>query len=395
MDNRRVVVKFGGADLSSGERIRKAAEMILKSGFKEVVVVVSAMGETTNNLVNIISQIGEVSDKDYADILSMGERTSVRIFCAALKALGADVVYIEPSHEEWPIITDSNFRDAKPDMEETRKRVEKYLEPLLSDGKIVVVCGFLGKNKQGDVTTLGRGGSDTTAMILANCLKADEVILVKETEGVLSADPKIVPDAHILETLNIHEMFALAHGGAKVIKAESLKYKLPNQRLRVVSFSSGDLRSHGTEIVGVFNSNSFEIREEKGLAAVSLICPIEADAMSQIFAALADSKIHGVSTGRGTVTIFVSTNNLRDLINKLHGLRVCKAISCLPKVGLVEISHPIFVDSPGWVAKIANALSSKVINIIEVATSKATINIFIDEAKIEEAVKVVRDALET
>jgi aspartokinase len=117
--------------------------------------------------------------------------------------------------------------------------------------------------------------------------------------------------------------------------------------------------------------------------------------MSQIFAALADSKIHGVSTGRGTVTIFVSTNNLRDLINKLHGLRVCKAISCLPKVGLVEISHPIFVDSPGWVAKIANALSSKVINIIEVATSKATINIFIDEAKIEEAVKVVRDALET
>jgi aspartokinase len=146
-------------------------------------------------------------------------------------------------------------------------------------------------------------------------------------------------------------MFALAHGGAKVIKAESLKYKLPNQRLRVVSFSSGDLRSHGTEIVGVFNSNSFEIREEKGLAAVSLICPIEADAMSQIFAALADSKIHGVSTGRGTVTIFVSTNNLRDLINKLHGLRVCKAISCLPKVGLVEISHPIFVDSPGWVAK--------------------------------------------
>jgi aspartate kinase len=303
------------------------------------------------------------------------------------------VVYIEPSHEEWPIITDSNFRDAKPDMEETRKRVEKYLEPLLSDGKIVVVCGFLGKNKQGDVTTLGRGGSDTTALILANCLKADEVILVKETEGVLSADPKIVPDAHILETLNIHEMFALAHGGAKVIKAESLKYKLPNQRLRVVSFSSGDLRSHGTEIVGVFNSNSFEIREEKGLAAVSLICPIEADAMSQIFAALADSKIHGVSTGRGTVTIFVSTNNLRDLINKLHGLRVCKAISCLPKVGLVEISHPIFVDSPGWVAKIANALSSKVINIIEVATSKATINIF--EAKIEEAVKVVRDALET
>ncbi|MBS7649511.1 aspartate kinase, partial [Candidatus Bathyarchaeota archaeon] len=147
MNNRRVVVKFGGSDLSSGERIRKAAEMILKAGFREVVAVVSAMGETTNNLIGIISQIGEIIDQDYADILSMGERTSARIFCAALKALGADAVYIEPGHEEWPIITDSNFRDAKPDMEETRKLVEKYLEPLLSSGKTVVVCGFLGKDK--------------------------------------------------------------------------------------------------------------------------------------------------------------------------------------------------------------------------------------------------------
>lgn len=395
MDNRRVVVKFGGSDLSSGERIRKAAEMILKAGFREVVVVVSAMGETTNNLLEIISKIGEISDHEYAEILSMGERTSARIFCAALKALGADAVYIEPSHEEWPIITDSNFRDAKPNMEETRKRVEKYLEPLLLSGKIVVVCGFLGKNKNGNITTLGRGGSDTTALLLANCLRADEVILVKETEGVLSADPKIVPDARILETVDIYEMFALAHGGAKVVKAESLKYKLPNQKLKVVSFSSGDLRSYGTEIVGVFNSNSFEIRGEKGLAAVSLICPIEADAMSQIFAAFSGSKIRGVSTGKGTITIFVSTDMLKDLIGRLHSLEICKAISCLTKVGLVEISHPIFIDSPGWVAKIANALSSKGINIIEIATSKATINIFIDEVKIEEAVKVVRDALET
>lgn len=395
MDNRRVVVKFGGSDLSSGERIRKAAEMILKAGFKEVVVVVSAMGETTNNLLEIISKIGEIGDHDYAEILSMGERTSARIFCAALKALGADAVYIEPSHEEWPIITDSNFRDAKPNMEETCKRVEKYLEPLLLSGKIVVVCGFLGKNKNGNTTTLGRGGSDTTALLLANCLRADEVILVKETEGVLSADPKIVPDARILEKVDIYEMFALAHGGAKVVKAESLKYKLPNQKLKVVSFSSGDLRSYGTEIVGVFNSNSFEIRGEKGLAAVSLICPIEADAMSQIFAAFSGSKIRGVSTGKGTITIFVSTDMLKDLISRLHSLEICKAISCLTKVGLVEISHPIFIDSPGWVAKIANALSSKGVNIIEIATSKATINIFIDEVKIEEAIKVVRDALET
>ena len=390
----RVVVKFGGADLATGEKIRRAAEMVLKAGFKETVVVVSAMADTTNRLIDIISQIGNVSDRDYADIVSMGERISARIFCSALKTLGASAVYLEPGHEEWPIITDSNFKEAKPDMRETRKRVRKYIEPLLSDGKIVVVCGFLGRDKNGNVTTLGRGGSDTTALILANCLNADEVILVKETEGVLSADPKIVLNPRILSKLNIYEMFALAHGGAKIIKAEALKYKLPNQKLKVVSFSSGDLRSQGTEIIGVFNLNSFEIREKTGLVAISLVCDINPKNLSQIFAALDGSKILGVSTGRSSVTIFVSTSNLNDLMNKLHDLSSIKALSCLANVGLIEIFHPIFVDSPGWIAKISNALASKNINIIEVTTSKAAISIFIDERKVKEAVKAVRDALE-
>ena len=381
-------------NLSTGEKIRKAAEMVLNAGFKEVVVVVSAMGDTTDRLIGTMSQIGEISDKDYADILSMGERTSARLFYSALKALGADATYIEPSHEKWPIITDSNFKNAKIDMEETCRLVKKHLEPLISSGKIVVVCGFLGKDREGNVTTLGRGGSDTTALALANCLKADEVILVKETKGVLSADPKIVPSARALESLDIHEMFALAHGGAKIIKAEALKYKLPGQRLRVVSFSSNDLKSRGTEIMGVFNSSSFEVRKETGLAAVSLICPIKSENLSHIFSLLADNTIYGVSTGRNTVTIFVSSNNLRELVNRLHNSNICKAVSCLTKIGLIEVFNPIFIDSPGWVAKITSSLASKGINIIEITTSKASISIFINEAKINEAIKVVRSALE-
>jgi len=381
-------------NLSTGEKIRKAAEMVLNAGFKEVVVVVSAMGDTTDRLIGAMSQIGEISDKDYADILSMGERTSARLFYSALKALGADAVYIEPSHEKWPIITDSDFKNAKIDMEETCRLVKKHLEPLISSGKIVVVCGFLGKDREGNVTTLGRGGSDTTALALANCLKADEVILVKETKGVLSADPKIVPSARALKSLDIHEMFALAHGGAKIIKAEALKYKLPGQRLRVVSFSSNDLKSRGTEITGVFNSSSFEVRKETGLAAVSLICPIKPENLSQIFSLLADNTIYGVSTGRNTVTIFVSSNNLRELVNRLHNSNICKAVSCLTKIGLIEVFNPIFIDSPGWVAKITSSLASKGINIIEITTSKASISIFINEAKINEAIKVVRGALE-
>lgn len=388
------MVKFGGADLSTGEKVRRAAEMVLKAGFKEVVVVVSAMGDMTDNLINIISQLGAVSDKDYADIVSMGERISARVFCSALKALGADAVYIEPSHEEWPVVTDSNFKNAKPDIHETCMRAKKYIEPLLSSGKIVVICGFLGKDKNGNVTTLGRGGSDTTALLLANCLRAEEVILVKETEGVLSADPKIIEKPRVLDKIDIYEMFALAHGGAKIIKADALRYKIPGQRLKVVSFWSGNLRSPGTEIFGVLNSSSFEIRSEKNVIAISLICSITPENLSQIFAALSESTVLGIGTGRNSITIFARTEDAKKLINRLHNLSFVKALSCLAGVGLIEISNPDFIDSPGWVARIASALASRGINIIEVTTSKSTISIFIDENKLEDAVVAVRGILE-
>ena len=389
----RAVIKFGGADLASGPKIREAAKKVLRSKYDEIVVVVSAMAKTTDRLVQVISEIGGVDDQDYAEIVSMGERTSARIFCSALRSLGADAVYIEPADKEWPIITDSNFKNASPKMEETCKRVKQFIEPLLGR-KIVVICGFLGRDEKGRVTTLGRGGSDTTAMILANCLRADEVVLVKETNGVMSADPKIISEARPLSRLDIHEMFALSYGGAKIVKAESLKYKLPDQKLKIVSFSSDDL-SGGTEITGVFNSNSIEICEKKGLSAVSVVCDIKPKAVSEILAAFEDRRVYGISTGKVSLTVFTSSENLDDLLRWLHSLSVCKALSCKSNVGLVELTHPIFVDSPGWIAKISDALALKGINIIEITTSKSTINIFIDESRIEDAIKVVRDALET
>ena len=388
----RVVVKFGGACLSNGEKVRKAAGKVVESGYKEVVVVVSAMGDTTNRLIEIMKQIGTVAPEDYSEVVAMGERTSARIFSAALKAQGADSKYFEPSQDEWPIITDSNFTDAKPLLEETCRRVKAHLEPLL--GKVIpVVCGFLGRDEHGRVTTLGRGGSDTTALLLANCLKAEEVILVKETEGVMSADPKIVPDAKPLPKLDIHEMFTLAYGGAKIVKASALKYKLPNQRLRVVRFSNS-LKSGGTEIVGVFNSTTPEVTWKPRLLAVSIVCEMNPKGIGAILSALGDRPVYGISTGRNSLTVFTSLGGEERLLKRLHRLGVCKALSCRGGIGLLEVTHPSFIDSPGWVAKVSGALTSKGINIIEITTSKATINVFIDESNLEEAVKAVRRIFE-
>ena len=387
----RAIIKFGGADLATGEKIRKATRMVLESGYREIVVVVSAMAGATDNLTKTISEVGSSDTKDYAEIVSMGERTSARIFCSALRSMGAQAEYFDPSQESWPIITDSNFKDAHPNMDKTCELVRRFVEPLLSK-KIVVFCGFLGRDENGNVTTLGRGGSDTTAMVLGNCLKADEVVLVKETEGVMSADPKVVQEAKPLRNLTIHEMFALSHGGAKIIKAEALKYKRPDQTLRVVNYLNRNL-SGGTEISGVFNSNSYEMDEKRGLSAISIICNIEPANVSRILASFRNRPIYGISTGKASLTVFTSSEDSKTLVTELHGLDVCKALSLRANVGLIELTHPSFIDSPGSVAKVSGALASKNINIIEITSSKATIIIFVDEKVIDDALKVVRDVI--
>jgi aspartate kinase len=384
----RVVVKFGGADLSSGEKIHRAAKLLAEAHFDEVVVVVSAMGKTTDSLTQIVTQIG-VSDAEWAEIISTGERTSARIFCAALVAQGLKAEVFDPANTEWPIITDSNFLNAAPDLEKTASLTSQFLTPLL--GKVIpIVCGFLGKDPQGRVTTLGRGGSDTTAILLARCISADEIILVKETSGVLSADPKIVPDARHLNKLEIHEMFDLAQGGAKIVKAGALKYKLPNQTLRVVDFNLGNLTEGGTEIAGSFNLNSAETLTQQGLLAISIVCEVNAQNIREAFSVLKDKPVYGVSSGRRSVTIFTTDGDVAQILNNLHSIRDFKAVSHREKVAMIQISDIDFVDSPGGIAKISKALSDEGINIIEVTTSKATINVFIEENEIKRA----REAIE-
>ncbi len=388
MVSNRVVVKFGGADLSSGEKIRHAAMLVVNSPYKEKLVVVSAMGNATDTLVNTIKGIGGVSDENYAQVVSMGERTSARVFCSALTALGAKAVVLDPEDQNWPIVTDSDFRDAKPDVEQTCRLVQKFLNPILCD-TIPVVCGFLGKTPEGQVTTLGRGGSDTTALLLANCLGADEVILVKETLGVQSADPRIVPSAKPLEKLDVHEMFDLAQGGAKIVKPESLKHKLLDQKLRIVNFTSENLATGGTEITGSINVGTAETLTHRNLLAINVICEVNAENLQRVFGVLSSKQIYGVSSGRRSLTVFTTDDNVREVLIRLHEIKDFKAISHRENVALLQVSHPVFVDSPGGVAKISTALSQRGINIIEVTTSKATINVFIEENQLKKATEAI------
>jgi len=385
-------VKFGGADLSSGEKIRCAAQMVANAPYKEIIVVVSAMGDMTDKIENILSPLSEISDADYAEIISMGERMSARVFSSALKSLGIRSEYIDPSDKNWPIITNSEFKNAKPDLEKSTSLVHKYLIPRLSQ-TIPVICGFLGKDINGRITTLGRGGSDTTALLLARCSDADEILLVKQTNGVLSADPRLVPDAKTIEKLGIHEMFDLAQGGAKIVKPDSLKYKLPNQKLRIIDFSNGNLASKGTEIIGSFNPNSAEIRTYKDLMAINIICEVNTENLFVIFEVLKSKLVYGVSSGSRSVTVFISKDDPKLILNKLHQIKNFKALSHKDSISLMQISHPMFIDSPGGVAMISNALNQASINIIEITTSKATINVFIEEKQLKCAKEAIENAI--
>lgn len=388
--SRRVIIKFGGAALSTGRSVRKAAETVKESGYEEIVVVVSAMGKTTDNYIECLSKLGEVGDQDYADVVSMGEVVSARVFSSALKVVGVEATYFDPQQERWPVITDSNFKKAEPDLPETRKRVKRHLENLLGE-RIPVVCGFLGRDGQDRITTLGRGGSDTTATLLGNCLEADEIILVKDTDGVLSADPDVVPNAKSLDKLSVEEMFSLGYGGARIIHPKALKYKLPENKLRVVNFSSGTLSEGGTEITGVFNPNSTEIKSHGGLTSLTVIGEINPKNLSRLFLELENGKIFGVCTGRGSITVFAEVKNSKKIVRHLHDLGCFKAVSSQKNVGIIELLNPDFIDSPGWVAKISGALAHKGINILEVTTSKSTINLFIDGSALDEALDVLRD----
>jgi aspartate kinase len=385
------VVKFGGADLSSGEKILRATQMVVEAPYKEIIIVVSAMGDMTDKIENIISSLNKITDADYAEIISIGERMSARVFSSALKSLGVESEFIDPSGPNWPIITDSKFRNAKPDLEKTSSLVNKYLVPMLGK-KIPVICGFLGKDIQGKITTLGRGGSDTTALLLAKCLDANEVLLVKQTNGVLSADPEIVPSAKNINKLGIHEMFDLAQGGAKIVKPGALKYKLPDQKLRIIDFSNNNLTSKGTEITGSFSQNSAEIKSYNNLLAINVICEVNAENLGILFQVLKSKLVYGVSSGSRSITVFISEAKLKLILNELHQIENFKAISHKENVSLLQISHPMFIDSPGGVALISNALSQNSINIIEITTSKATINVFIEEKQLTSAKEAIENA---
>ncbi|MGZ7159180.1 MAG: aspartate kinase [Methanobacterium sp.] len=403
-----IVAKFGGTSIGSGERIKKAAQSVVNEYMKgeKIIVVVSAINKTTDEFIKVVDDaMGKtITDKQLAEVFSMGEMTSVRVFSATIESLGVKSEYIDPYKETWPIITDNNFLSAKIDFKLTEEKSNE-LKKMVEEGIIPVVCGFLGKDESGTLTTLGRGGSDVTAFLLGHCLDADEVIIVTDVGGVMSTDPNKLQNAKKLDKISVEEMRDLATHGAQVLHPHALKYKDPKINAKIIGYDHGDLSAHGTEIIGPSNNNELIKSATLNSEAISVIAVVGEEILTKtgILATITDTlaendiNIFGISTGQNSITIFVNKTDSELAHEVLHDVVVetddLSSLSLGMEIAMISVSSQDFIDTPGVITEITEPLQKNNINIIEISSSQTSVVIFVDWNDGRKAYELVKGVL--
>lgn len=403
---KKIVVKFGGSSLGEPERLSKAVAAVVAEAKRgtRIAVVVSAMGKTTDVLMNTAKNTcnGKLEKHDLDDILSMGERTSVRIFAAALRTNGAESRYFDPLDDDWPIITDTSFSNANPLLNECEKRAREYVLPVVEKGVIPVIAGFVGRTKEGKITTLGRGGSDTTAFLLAEALKADEVLLVTDAEGIMSGDPKVVPDPRRLSEIDVNMLVGLADSGAKFIHRKALKYKPKSINVRVINQAHGDLTKEGTIITGALSTElGVSIAFPSQIAEITIVGQKLSENPKIIEEMVAKvnnhSSIVGMSVDANSVILYVAQQNIDVLFNDLHKSVLsnpeAKAMAVKKDLVFIRTSGVGLEETHGIIGKISEVLRVNGINITGILTITSSILLFVDWNSRQKALELIRNSL--
>ncbi|MCW4001144.1 MAG: aspartate kinase [Candidatus Bathyarchaeota archaeon] len=407
--SRKIVVKFGGSSLADHERLLRAVMAVVNEAKKgtKIAVVVSAMGKTTDVLMATAKNTsnGKLSKHELDDILSMGERTSIRVFAAALRNNGADACYFDPMDDKWPIITDDSFQNANPLLSDCAKNIQACILPLVEAGTIPVIAGFIGKTRDGKITTLGRGGSDTTAFLLAEGIGADQVVLVTDADGIMSSDPKIIQSPMLLPTIDVNTLVGLADSGAKFIHRKALKYKPRGIDVKVISNRHGDLSMEGTIITGALAWElDAEIAQPAPVAEITVIgngLSAHPQVISEIVEQVKqNSMLLGMSMNTNSIILYVpQSENIEDLFNQIHQITVShqETIAMAVKRDLVFIktSGVGLEETHGIIGKISEDLRVNGINISGILTITSSILLFVDWNEKEKALKLIKNALKT
>src|SRR4030042_392473 len=404
---KKIVVKFGGSSLADPAKLSKAVAAVVNEAAKgtKIVVVVSAMGKTTDLLMNTVKNTsnGKLEKHELDDILSMGERTSVRIFAAALRTNGVNSCYLDPLDDRWPIITDAAFSNANPLLPECEKRIRECVLPIVEKGIVPVIAGFVGRTMNGKITTLGRGGSDTTAFILAEALKADEVLLVTNADGIMSGDPKIVSNPKKLSEIDVNTLVGLADSGAKFIHSKALKYKPQSIAVKVINHASGNLSQKGTLITGALATElNVEIAHSSPVTEITVVGHGVSENPQIISEMVEKAEEHtpllGMSMNTNSVILYVSQEKNTDkLFNEIHTIILNNAetiaMAVKKDLAFLKTSGVGLEETHGIIGKISETLRVNQINIYGILTITSSILLFIDWSEREKALQLIRRSL--
>ena len=396
-----IVKKFGGSSVANAERVNNVARIVTDEYKKgnNVVVVVSAQGDTTDDLIDKAKEINPIASKREMDmLLSAGEQISISLLAMAIEKLGYPVVSLLGWQAGFQ--TDSNYTVAR------IKRIEsERLRAELDHRNIVVVAGFQGLNKYDDVTTLGRGGSDTSAVAIAATLKADLCQIYTDVDGVYTADPRKVKNAVKMDEITYEEMLELATLGAQVLNNRSVEMaKKYNVELEVRS--SLEPEKPGTIVKETIKMEKMLIRGvacDKNVSRISIVGLSDHPGTAfKVFNALGQAKVNVdiilQSVGRdGTkdITFTVSQDQCRDAIAAVEKLEDSLKYSKIlhdETVAKVSIVGTGMETHPGVAAKMFEALYDANINIHMISTSEIKISVLIDVVDAERAVTAVHDA---
>lgn len=398
-----IVQKYGGTSVANAERIKNVARRIAQARDKgdQVVVVVSAMGDTTDELIELAYQISQQLDRRELDVLlSTGEVVCSTLLAMALHDMGYQAISL--SGAQAGIRTDAAYSRARI-LNVEAKRVIKELEK----GNIVIVAGFQGINEEMDITTLGRGGSDTTAVALAVSLGAEICQIYTDVEGVYTADPRLVPEVQKLAEISYEEMLEMANYGAKVVHPRAVELgELSGIPILVASsftLSPGTL-IHGEVSMEVRNKVR-GIAHDLDVAKITVIgVPDRPGVAAAIFQPLAKA---GISID--TIVQNASINNIADLTftvvksDLARAMEVVRSVAtsigakeCVSdsKLGTVSIIGTGMQNIPGYAARMFGALSEQDINIQLITTSDIRITCIIEADRVKDAVRTLHRAFE-
>jgi aspartate kinase len=397
-----VVMKFGGTSVAGAADIKRAAQRIVaaREDDKRVVAVLSARGKTTDDLVDMAQEVSaSPAGREMDMLLSTGERISCALCAMAIHDLGHNAISLTGS--QAGIVTDSSHTKARI----LDVRADRIREAI-TDDRIVLVAGFQGiSGDSRDVTTLGRGGSDTTAVAIAAALGAEVCEIYTDVRGVFSADPRLVPDARLLRVVSFEEMLEMAASGAKVLQLRSVEYAR-NHEIRMHCRSSFE-EGPGTLVV-----SEKETMERPSVTAVThadearvTLAGVrdEPGVAAEIFGALANANVNvdmiiqneAVSADqKADLSFTVDGGDLRSATEALVGLDICDRLETDERVGKVSVVGAGMRSHPGIAAKVFQTLGENGINIEMIATSPIKISCVIAAGEVPAAVKALHQAFE-